>query len=135
MNTVTWVDSPAISARGLVSSNSIRTGTRWVTLTVTEKGYTPALANLLVDGLNKIPGITCLPGDGTFYAFPDVSGLMLAKGFADDLQLSDALLKDKLVALVPGSAFGTPGHMRLSFATSDKVLVESLKRIDEYARG
>lgn len=91
--------------------------------------------DLLVDGLNKIPGIKCLPGDGTFYAFPDVSGLMKAKGFEDDLQLSDALLKDKLVALVPGSAFGTPGHMRLSFATSDKVLVESLKRIDEYARG
>nr|WP_275949351.1 pyridoxal phosphate-dependent aminotransferase [Nevskia ramosa] len=90
--------------------------------------------DLLVDGLNKIPGIKCLPGDGTFYAFPDVSGLMKAKGFEDDLQLSDALLKEKLVALVPGSAFGTPGHMRLSFATSDKVLVESLKRIDEYAR-
>ena len=91
--------------------------------------------DLLVDGLNKIPGIKCLPGDGTFYAFPDVSGLMKAKGFEDDLQLSDALLKEKLVALVPGSAFGTPGHMRLSFATSDKVLIESLKRIDEYARG
>lgn len=90
--------------------------------------------DLLVEGLNKIPGIRCLPGDGTFYAFPDVSGLVKAKNLPDDLALADKLLKESLVALVPGSAFGTPGHMRLSFATSDKVLVECLKRIEAYAR-
>jgi len=90
--------------------------------------------DFLVAGLNEIPGIRCQPSDGTFYAFPDVSGLVKAKGLADDLALADVLLKESLVALVPGSAFGTPGHMRLSFATSDRVLTECLKRIDAYAR-
>ena len=90
--------------------------------------------DFLVAGLNDIPGIRCQPSDGTFYAFPDVSGLVKAKGLADDLALADVLLKESLVALVPGSAFGTPGHMRLSFATSDRVLTECLKRIDAYAR-
>lgn len=91
--------------------------------------------DLLVAGLNRIPGIACAPGDGTFYAFPDVSGLIAAKGLKDDLELADKLLNESLVALVPGSAFGTPGTVRLSFATSEKVLNESLKRIDAYARG
>ena len=90
--------------------------------------------DLIVRRFNEI-GMKCHLPRGSFYAFPDVSGLIAAKGLADDLVLADVLLKDSLVALVPGSAFGTPGHMRLSFATSDKVLVESLKRIDEYARG
>ena len=90
--------------------------------------------DFLVAGLNEIPGIRCQPSDGTFYAFPDMSGLVAAKGLKDDLELADILLKDRLVALVPGSAFGTPGHMRLSFATSDRVLTECLKRIDAYAR-
>jgi len=91
--------------------------------------------DLLVDGLNKIPGIKCLPGDGTFYAFPDVSGLVSKLGVKDDLALSDLLLQKALVALVPGSAFGAPGHMRLSFATSDEILRKSLERIAAIANG
>ncbi len=91
--------------------------------------------DLLVDGLNKIPGIRCLPGDGTFYAFPNVEGLIAKLGVKDDLALSDKLLNDALVALVPGSAFGTPGHLRLSFATSDEVLKKSLERIAKIAGG
>ncbi len=85
--------------------------------------------DMLVAGLNKIPGISCLPGDGTFYAFPNVEGLMRKLGVADDLALSDLLLQKSLVAVVPGSAFGAPGHLRLSFATSDKVLRACLERI------
>ena len=84
---------------------------------------------MLVEGLNKIPGIKCLAGDGTFYAFPNVEGLMRKLGAKDDLALSDALLQKSLVAVVPGSAFGAPGHLRLSFATSDKVLKGCLERI------
>jgi aspartate aminotransferase len=91
--------------------------------------------DLLVDGLNKIPGIRCLPGDGTFYAFPNVEGLIAKLGVKDDLALSDKLLNEALVALVPGSAFGTPGHLRLSFATSDEVLKKSLERIAKIAGG
>ena len=90
--------------------------------------------DLLVAGLNQIPGIECQPGDGTFYAFPKVQGLIRKLGVADDLALSDLLLQKALVALVPGSAFGTPGHLRLSFATSDEVLKRCLERIGEIAR-
>ncbi|MBX6420440.1 MAG: pyridoxal phosphate-dependent aminotransferase [Nevskia sp.] len=90
--------------------------------------------DLLVEGLNEIPGIRCLPGDGTFYVFPDVSGLIARLGVKDDLALADELLSKALVALVPGSAFGTPGHLRLSFATSDEVLKKSLERIAQLAR-
>src|SRR5262249_6853475 len=87
----------------------------------------------LVSDLNAVPGIECAKGDGTFYVFPNVEGLMRKLGVASDLELSDLLLKEALVALVPGSAFGTPGHVRLSFATSDRVLAESVARIKKLA--
>jgi aspartate aminotransferase len=83
----------------------------------------------LVKDLNTIPGVKCEPGDGTFYAFPSFAGLMKALGCKDDLQLADVLLQKARVAVVPGSAFGAPGYMRLSFATSDKVLAESVSRL------
>ncbi|MGQ0530708.1 MAG: pyridoxal phosphate-dependent aminotransferase [Panacagrimonas sp.] len=87
----------------------------------------------LVADLNTVPGISCAAGDGTFYVFPNVEGLIRKLGVKDDLELSDKLLKEALVALVPGSAFGTPGHVRLSFATSDKVLQESVARLRKIA--
>lgn len=83
----------------------------------------------LVAELNSVPGISCAAGDGTFYVFPNVEGLVRRLGLKDDLELSDHLLNKALVALVPGSAFGTPGHVRLSFATSDKVLKGAVERI------
>jgi len=83
----------------------------------------------LVADLNSVPGVKCLAGDGTFYVFPNVEGLMQKLGVSTDLELSDLLLEKALVAVVPGSAFGTPGHLRLSFATSDKVLKGSIERI------
>ncbi len=83
----------------------------------------------LVADLNAVPGISCLPVDGTFYAFPNVDGLMHRLGVKDDLELSELLLQKALVAVVPGSAFGSPGHIRLSFATSDPVLQGSVARI------
>jgi aspartate aminotransferase len=87
----------------------------------------------LVADLNTIPGIKCLPGDGTFYAFPNVEGLIARLGVANDLELSDRLLADALVAVVPGSAFGAPGHLRLSFATSEKVLKGCVERLRKVA--
>jgi aspartate aminotransferase len=87
----------------------------------------------LVAGLNTIPGVKCLPGDGTFYAFPSFEGVMKKLGCKNDLELADLLLQKARVAVVPGSAFGAPGYMRLSFATSDKVLAESVERIKAVA--
>lgn len=87
----------------------------------------------VVAGLNQIPGVHCLPGDGTFYAFPNVEGLIRHLGVGDDVELAKKLLDDALVALVPGTAFGAPGHLRLSFATSQKVLDGALERIAKLA--
>ena len=89
--------------------------------------------DMLVKDLNAIPGVKCEPGDGTFYAFPNFEGLMKQLGCKDDLELADVLLQKARVAVVPGSAFGAPGYMRLSFATSDKVLKESAARIKALA--
>ncbi|WP_029890097.1 pyridoxal phosphate-dependent aminotransferase [Polycyclovorans algicola] len=89
----------------------------------------------LVADLNTVPGVNCPSGDGTFYVFPNVEGLMAKLGCETDLALSDKLLNEALLAVVPGSAFGTPGHLRLSFATSDAVLKQSVERLRKIAGG
>jgi len=86
----------------------------------------------LVDALARLPGIECRRGEGTFYAFPQVTGAMERLGLADDLALADRLLDDGRIACVPGTAFGAPGYLRLSFACSMDSLetaVERLKRV------
>lgn len=84
----------------------------------------------VVDALNKLPGISCEPGDGTFYAFPKVAEAMAQLGLATDTEFAEHLIEHAGVALVPGSAFGTPGYMRLSFATSMDTLKSALERIE-----
>ncbi len=87
---------------------------------------------LIVNALNAIKGITCPTPGGAFYVFPDVSSFCgEGKRFADDMALADFLLENAKVAVVPGSAFGAPGHMRLSYATSDELILEGVKRIAE----
>jgi aspartate aminotransferase len=83
----------------------------------------------LVAELNNIPGFNCIEGAGTFYAFPDISEAMAAKGCEKDSDFSELLMKHADVALVPGSAFGAPGYLRLSFATSMEVLHKAVGRI------
>lgn len=90
----------------------------------------------VVAGLNALPGVTCLESDGTFYAFPNVSGMIDAlPDVKDDLALGEYLIEHAGVALVPGTAFGTPGHMRLSFATDLPTLERALERLGAVARG
>jgi aspartate aminotransferase len=86
----------------------------------------------LVVALNEIPGFSCAEGAGTFYAFPDVSGAMAAKGCATDTDFSAMILNEAEVALVPGSAFGADGYLRFSFATSMEVLQEAVARIKRF---
>ncbi|MFO1502897.1 MAG: pyridoxal phosphate-dependent aminotransferase [Steroidobacteraceae bacterium] len=86
--------------------------------------------DFFVAGLNALPGLRCLPGAGTFYAFVDVSGAMRQLGFRDDNAFADFILSDALVAGVPGSGFGAPGHLRLSFAVSQPTLAKALERIE-----
>ncbi len=86
----------------------------------------------LVNALNQIPGFNCLHGDGTFYAFPDVSEVIArTKGVNNDLDLAEYLLNEAEVAIVPGSAFGAENYIRLSFATSLEVLQEAIARISK----
>ncbi|WP_367608312.1 pyridoxal phosphate-dependent aminotransferase [Legionella sp. W05-934-2] len=86
----------------------------------------------LTDRLSKIDGIHVVPADGTFYLFPSVQQIIDAKGFADDLAFSEQLLHKTGIALVPGSAFGTPGCIRLSFATSMENLRKACDRLAEF---
>ncbi|WP_281645512.1 pyridoxal phosphate-dependent aminotransferase [Parendozoicomonas sp. Alg238-R29] len=82
----------------------------------------------VLDRLNQLPGVAALPADGTFYSFPDFSEAMAAGGYKTDVEYAEALLEAG-VALVPGSAFGAPGHMRLSFATSMENLDKAIDRL------
>lgn len=84
----------------------------------------------LVEALNTLPGVECLRGDGTFYAFPSFQGAIDAdSSVSNDVEFAEKLLKEAGVALVPGSAFGMPGHMRLSFATNQEILTNAIERL------
>ncbi|EXJ16004.1 pyridoxal phosphate-dependent aminotransferase [Imhoffiella purpurea] len=86
--------------------------------------------DLVVERLNQIPGIDCIPTDGTFYVFPKVQGLIdKLDGIKNDLELAEYLIEKAGVALVPGSAFGLAGHVRISIATSRENLEQALDRI------
>ncbi len=84
----------------------------------------------VVSRLNKIRGVRCLPSQGTFYAFPDFSKAIAATaGMGNDVEMAEYILNKGEVALVPGSAFGAEGHLRLSYATSMDTLEKALDRI------
>ena len=85
--------------------------------------------DFVVAGLNAIPGVSCRPGAGTFYAFANVEGAMRALGLQDDNAFAEYLLVQAGVAVVPGSGFGAPNHMRISFACSLATLEDALQRI------
>jgi aspartate aminotransferase len=84
----------------------------------------------VIGALNAIPDVDCLATDGTFYVFPDVRKVIARlPGIEDDLALSEFLIENGGVAVVPGSAFGAPGHIRLSIATSMANLEKAMARI------
>ena len=88
-----------------------------------------ARSDYIVGALNSIPGFECRPGEGAFYAFPRVTGAIEAKGLKDDFELVELLLKEAIVVMVPGTPFGSPGYLRISFACSLEELEESVRRI------
>jgi aspartate aminotransferase len=85
--------------------------------------------DFIVQGLNSLRGVSCLPGFGTFYAFANVGQAMANLGCFDDNDFAERLITDALVAVVPGSGFGAPRHMRLSFACSMATLEKALERM------
>ncbi len=84
----------------------------------------------LVAELSEINGFRCRPGEGTFYAFPHVQEAIDRLGLEDDLQLTERLIEAADVAVVPGTAFGAPGYLRLSFACALETLEEAIIRIN-----
>lgn len=91
--------------------------------------------DLTYQALNQMKDVSCLPAQGAFYAFIDVRKAMANLSFTDDLSLSSYILEHAEVATVPGTAFGTPGHLRLSFATSNENLLEAFKRLTHIFEG
>ena len=88
-----------------------------------------ARSDYLVQALNDIPGFECREGQGAFYAFPRVTGAMKAQGMSDEAELVKLLLNEADVVLVPGTPFGAPGYVRLSFACSIEELKKAVARI------
>jgi aspartate aminotransferase len=82
---------------------------------------------MLLEGLNAIEGIECNRAEGAFYLFPRIKGLGM-----NSMEFADQLLDEKKVAVVPGEAFGAPGYMRLSYATSDEIITEGLTRLSDF---
>ena len=89
----------------------------------------------VIDRLNAIPGVKCTEPMGAFYAYPNVRGAMNKLGIATPLDFSSKLLAEAHVALVPGEAFGTNDHVRISYATSMEILAKGLDRIEKFCRG
>ena len=85
--------------------------------------------DFMVTGLNAIRDVACLPSQGAFYNFPDVSAVITRLKLADDVALAELLLDEAGVAVVPGTAFGAPGYIRLSYATSMAALQEAMQRM------
>jgi aspartate aminotransferase len=96
--------------------------------------------HLIVDGLNALPGVSCSRPKGAFYAFANVSGLFgkvvpaIGKKLSGSADVTEFLLEQALVAVVPGIDFGSDAHVRLSYATSTELIREGLSRMDQALR-
>ncbi len=90
--------------------------------------------DFVVDALNDVPGFECRPSAGAFYAFPRVTAAMQQHGLADDIKFAEFLLQQADVAVVPGSAFGSPGYIRISFACAQEELREAVERMQRVMR-
>ena len=87
--------------------------------------------DFVVERLNAIPGIHCTRPGGAFYAYPNISSAF-TRGIKDSLEFSVRLLEESHVAVVPGSAFGTTDHIRISYATSLEQLDRGLTRLAQF---
>jgi aspartate aminotransferase len=86
--------------------------------------------DMAVAMLNHIPGFHCLPADGSFYLFPHIAQACQQKlGHSDDIQFAELLLNELGVAVVPGSAFGAAGYIRISIALDTQLLKTALEKI------
>lgn len=88
--------------------------------------------DFVVNRLRQIPGVTCQEPRGAFYAYPNLGVVIGKAGIANSLQLAERMLAEAFVAVVPGEAFGTEQHVRISYATSMHELERGLERIHQF---
>jgi len=88
--------------------------------------------DFVVSRLRRIPGVTCAEPKGAFYAYPNVSAALRPGGVENTMQFAERLLGRERVAVVPGEAFGTESHIRISYAASMQELERGLDRIDKF---
>ena len=88
--------------------------------------------NIIYKQLTDIPGVTCIKPQGAFYLFPNVAEAAKLTGYETVDDFVKGLLEEALVAVIPGSGFGTPNNIRLSYATSLDLLEAAVKRIREF---
>lgn len=86
----------------------------------------------MAERLNTMPGVRCAAPQGAFYCFPDVSKAIARLGLKSADEFADAVLDKAQVAIVSGTPFGSPAHVRLSYATSDEQIEEGLRRIERF---
>jgi aspartate aminotransferase len=86
----------------------------------------------IVEGLRAIPGVRLMKPQGAFYVYPDISAYLKKDGVADATTLAEKLLDEAHVAVVPGPAFGTEDHVRISYATSLEQIEEGLGRMKDF---
>ena len=135
---------PVVAAMKKIQSQSTSNPTsisQWASVAALTGGndcITPMLAafkerhDFVVKSLNAMNGVSCIESDGTFYAFPDVQAAIDANAeVSNDVEFSSWMLDKAGVAIVPGSAFGTEGHVRLSFATSTENLENAMSRMGD----
>ncbi|MDF1758734.1 MAG: pyridoxal phosphate-dependent aminotransferase [Legionellaceae bacterium] len=84
--------------------------------------------------LKAMSGVEVVPSDGTFYIFPNILDAMSRKGFANDVEFAEKLLDEEGLAIVPGSAFGIDGCIRISFAVSMDTLKDAMDRLERFMR-
>ncbi|MFH1957845.1 MAG: pyridoxal phosphate-dependent aminotransferase [bacterium] len=94
--------------------------------------------NYIVERLNSIAGISCRKPEGAFYVFPNISRLFgksyTGQKIKDSVSLSQILLGNAKIAVVPGAAFGADNYLRLSYATSMENIIKGMDRLEEFAK-
>ena len=92
--------------------------------------------DLMFEGLKRIPGLSCVRPAGAFYVFPDCRGLLggsyRGREVRTSRDLSEALLEEAHIAVLPGTVFGAEGHLRLSFATDEDAIEEGMQRFRRF---
>jgi aspartate aminotransferase len=90
------------------------------------------LRDRVLEGFKTIPGLTCTVPQGAFYVYPNVSAFIGKGGIKSASDLAAKLLSEAHVVVVPGEAFGTDAHIRLSYAVSGDVIDKGVERLREF---